>query len=97
MNSHDFSFVLFQIISLFNSVMDPIMTEERQPLKKQKKKRRGNRQQQRYRAKLRKEGLIDATINHLLAGEANLDMEQEQQENEIIDIDSRESLVDQVR
>ena len=76
--------------------MNPITTEEGQPLKKQKKKRRGNRQLQRYRAKLRKEGLIDATINQILSDEANLDMEQEQEDKDIIVDDLRETLENQV-
>ena len=103
-NSHDVCFVPFQIDSLFKStirvevaVMNPAMVEEeRQPLKKQKKKHRGNRQLQRYRAKLRKQGLNDASIKQLLPNETDLEMDQEQQEKEMIADHLRETLVDQV-
>ena len=89
-NSHDVCFVPFQIDSLFQcavrveaATMNPVTTEEeRQPLKKQKKKHRGNRQLQRYRAKLRKQGLNDTAIKQLLPGELDLEMEQEQTREE---------------
>ena len=78
--------------------MNPITTDDRQSVKRQKKKRRGNRQQQRYRAKLRKEGLNDATINQLLPGGAYLDMEQQERQDEVIITDEvEETLMDQVR
>ena len=104
-NSHDVCFVPFQIDSLFQcavrveaATMNPVTTEEeRQPLKKQKKKHRGNRQLQRYRAKLRKQGLNDTAIKQLLPGELDLEMEQEQQDKEMIADGLRETLVDQVR
>ena len=58
--------------------MNPMATEQPQPMEKRKRKRRGNRELQRYRAKLRKEGLTDVAIKQLLDDERNLEIEQEE-------------------
>ena len=80
--------------------MNPTTDEQRQPLERPKRKRRGNRQLQRYRAKLRKAGFTDATIQQLLQGQTDLAPDQEDEEEDITadDLDeTRVSPIDQVR
>ena len=80
--------------------MNLTTNEQRQPLEKLKRKRRGNRQLQRYRAKLRKAGFIDATIQQLLQGQTDLSPDQEQELEDITAEDLEETrmpLIDQVR
>ena len=80
--------------------MDPTTDGQRQPLEKPKRKRRGNRQLQRYRAKLRKAGFTDATIQQLLQGQADLTTDREQEHEDITAEDLEETrvpLIDQVR
>ena len=57
--------------------MNPMATEQPHPLEKRRRKRRGNRELQRYRAKLRKQGLTDVAIEQLLDNERNLEIEPE--------------------